>query len=183
MNSKVRLDLFDSANGLIRGASIYKELLWYIIKVCFFLSALPFPSKFKVFLLRIFGAKIGDGVVIKSRINIHFPWKLEIGNHVWIGEEAFLLNFELLKIGNNVCISQRAFLCGGNHDYKISSMPYRNGPIIIEDGSWIGAGVFIGPSISVGLDSVITAHSVVTKSLPKNGIYSGNPAQFVKNRW
>ena len=183
MNPKVRLDLFDSADGLVRGASIYKEMLWYLIKVCFFLSSLPFSSKFKVFLLRKFGAKIGNGVVIKPRVNIHFPWKLEIGNHVWIGEEVFLLNFEILKIGNNVCISQRAFLCGGNHDYKDVAMPYRNGPITIDDGSWIGAGVFVGPSVSIGSNTVITAYSVVTKSLPQNGIFQGNPIQFVKNRW
>lgn len=180
--SKVRLDLFDSKLGLERGASKPKEILWYFIKIIFFLSAIPYPSKFKVFILRFFGAKIGVGLVIKPRVNIHFPWKLEIGNHVWIGEEAFLLNFEKITIGNNVCISQRAFLCGGNHDFKVPSMPYRNGIITIEDGCWIGATSFIGPNVIIGSDTVISANSVVTKSLSDNGIYSGNPIQFIKNR-
>jgi putative colanic acid biosynthesis acetyltransferase WcaF len=116
-------------------------------------------------------------------VNIHFPWKLVVGDHVWIGEEAFLLNFELLSIGNNVCISQRAFLCGGNHDYKTASMPYRNGPITLEDGSWIGANTFIGPNVTIGVDTVVSAGSVVTQSLEGNGIYRGNPVQFIKNRW
>jgi len=183
MKTKVRLDLFDSKKGLDRGASKPKEILWYFIKVLFFLSALPYTSNFKLILLRLFGAKIGLGVVIKPRVNIHFPWKLEIGNHVWIGEEAFLLNFEKLTIGNNVCISQRAFLCGGNHDYKVSLMPYRNGVITLQDGCWIGASSFIGPNVIIGTDTVISANSVVTKSLPENCIYSGNPIQFIKNRW
>jgi putative colanic acid biosynthesis acetyltransferase WcaF len=181
--TKVRLEQFDSSFGLNRGTSKIKEALWYLIKIIFFLSAFPYPSKFKVFLLRSFGAQIGMGVVLKPRINIHFPWKLTIGNHVWIGEEVFLLNFEKLTIGDNVCISQRAFLCGGNHDYTIPSMPYRNGPIILEDGCWVGANVFVGPNVIIGSESVISAGSVVTKSLQSNGIYRGNPAEFVKNRW
>ena len=181
--SKVDLSEFDNKIGLDRGASKGVEILWYLIKTFFFLTAIPYPSKFKVWILRCFGAKIGRGVVIKPRINIHFPWKLKIGNNVWIGEEVFLLNFESLIIGNNVCISQRAFLCGGNHDYHITSMPYRNGTITLEDGCWVGAGCFIGPNVVIGIDTVISAASVVTKSLLENGIYRGNPIQFVKNRW
>lgn len=182
-NSKVRLNHFNSSLGLNRGVSKFKELIWYFIKIWFFLSAIPYPSKFKVFLLRIFGAKVGKGTVLKPRVNIHFPWKLEIGNYVWIGEEVFLLNFEKISIGNDVCISQRAFLCGGNHDYKTSSMPYRNGPIKLENGCWVGAGVFVGPNVIIGVDSVVNAQSVITKSIPENSIYGGNPAKFIKNRW
>ncbi len=181
--SKVSLREFDSSLGLDRGAGKLKELCWYIIKTFFFISAFPYPQRFKIFLLRSFGAKIGNGLVIKPRVNIHFPWKLEIGDHVWIGEEVFILNFELIKIGDNVCISQRAFLCGGNHDYKISSMPYRNGPISLNDGCWIGACCFIGPHVNVGTDSIVTAGSVATSSIDANGIYKGNPAVFQKKRW
>jgi putative colanic acid biosynthesis acetyltransferase WcaF len=183
MISKVKLEAFNPKVGLDRCASKLKEIVWYLIKVVFFLSSIPFPSNSKVFILRCFGASIGKGVVIKPRVNIHFPWKLLIGNHVWIGEEAFLLNFEVLTIGNNVCVSQRAFLCGGNHNYKISSMPYRNGPITLNDGCWIGANSFIGPNVTVGEDTIVSAGSVVTQSLDENGIYRGNPVQFIKNRW
>lgn len=183
MISKVKLEGFDPKVGLDRSSSKIREVIWYLVKVIFFLSAFPFPSRFKVTILRFFGATIGEGVVIKPRTNIHFPWKLVVGDHVWIGEEAFLLNFELLSIGNNVCISQRAFLCGGNHDYKIPSMPYRNGPITLKDGCWIGASSFIGPNVIVGVDTVVSAGSVATQSLDENGIYRGNPVQFIKNRW
>ena len=181
--SKVRLKEFDSSIGLNRDVRRSTEIIWYLVKIAFFLSAIPYPSKFKVMLLRLFGTKVGTGLVIKPRVNIHFPWKLDIGDHVWIGEEAFLLNFENLSIGNNVCISQRAFLCGGNHDYKISSMPYRNGPITLEEGCWIGASTFVGPNVTIGTDTVVSAGSVVTQSLEGNGVYRGNPAQFMKNRW
>jgi putative colanic acid biosynthesis acetyltransferase WcaF len=183
MKSKVNLSSFDASVGLNRGSTKLKEIIWYLFKMFFFLSAFPFPSSFKVRILRMFGSKIGTGLVIKPRVNIHFPWKLEIGNNVWIGEEAFILNFELLGIGSNVCISQRTFLCGGNHDYKIVSMPYRNGPITLEDGCWVGANSFVGPNVTIGVDSVISAGSVVTQSLAANGIYRGNPALLIKERW
>ncbi|HEY1194871.1 WcaF family extracellular polysaccharide biosynthesis acetyltransferase [Flavobacterium sp.] len=180
---KVRLDLFDSEIGLDRGASKVKEMLWYVTKVVFFLSAIPYPSKFKVFLLKVFGAKVGKGLVIKPRVNIHFPWKLIVGDNCWIGEEVFLLNFELLTIGNNVCISQKVFVCGGNHDYKDPTMPYRNGVIVLEDGSWVGASSFVGPNVKIGINTIVSVGSVVTKSLPENGVFSGNPLQLVKERW
>lgn len=182
MNSSVRLSDF-KPTGLDRGVSKLKEIIWYFFKLFFFMTAIPFPSKFKVLILRIFGSTVGVGTVIKPRVNIHFPWKLVIGDHVWIGEEAFLLNFEKLSIGSNVCISQRAFLCGGNHDYRDPSMSYRNGPITLLDGSWVGASVFIGPNVVIGIDSVVAAGSVVTRSIPGNLIFKGNPAEEVGKRW
>jgi len=182
-SSKVNLAGFNSAIGLDRGAGKLKEISWYFIKMIFFLSAMPYPSSFKCSLLRLFGARVGTGVNIKPRVNIHFPWKLVIGNDVWIGEEAFLLNFEPLTIGSNVCISQRAFLCGGNHDFRVPEMPYRNGPITLMAGCWVGASVFISPGVTVGTDTVISAGSIVTSSLEANGIYKGNPLVYLKPRW
>lgn len=181
--TNVRLDKFKANTNFDRGAGKFKEILWYLIKVIIFLSALPYPSGLKCSLLRLFGATIGKGVVIKPRVNIHFPWKLSVGDHVWIGEEVFILNFETITIGSQVCISQRAFLCGGNHDYKNPSMPYRNGSITLKEGCWVGANAFVGPNVIIGSDTVISAASVVTKSVEANGIYQGNPLTFLKNRW
>lgn len=181
--SRVQLQQFDPCVGRVNPASKLRMVMWYTIKVTFFLSAFPFSTKFKCRLLRMFGAVVGTGVVIKPRVNIHFPWNLVIGDHVWIGEEVFILNFEQIVIGSNVCISQRAFLCGGNHDYKSMSMTYRNGPIELKDGCWIGASCFVGPNVTVGSDTVVCAASVVTKSLNNNKIYTGNPAIIVKDRW
>ena len=181
--SKVALNDFDASVGLDRGVSRLKELCWYLIKVVFFLSALPYPSGFKAKLLRLFGAKIGTGVVIKPRVNIHFPWKLELGDHVWIGEEAFLLNFEKFIIGDNVCISQRSFLCGGNHDYRQPEMPYRNGPITLKDGAWVGACCFIGPNVTIGSDTVITVGSVILSDQEENLVVTSPITSKTKKRW
>jgi putative colanic acid biosynthesis acetyltransferase WcaF len=180
---RTRLDLFNPSKGLDRGRSKPVEMVWYLLKCAFFLSALPWPSSLKVALLRLFGAQMGEGVVIKPRVNVHFPWKLEVGDHVWLGEEVFILNFEPVRIGAQACISQRSFLCTGNHDYRDETFAYRNAPISIGAGAWIGAGVFVGPGVDVGDDAVVAAASVVTRNLPPNAVCAGNPAVQRGVRW
>jgi putative colanic acid biosynthesis acetyltransferase WcaF len=181
--TRMRNDLFDARAGLDRGRPKLVEAIWYLLKCLFFLSPLPWPPAFKRMLLRLFGAKIGRQVYFKPRVNIHFPWKLQIGDHTWIGEEVWLLNFEPIVIGSHCCISQRAFLCTGNHDYRQLNMPYRNRPINIEDGAWIGAQVFVSPGVTVGSEAVVTAGSVVTGNLAAGMVCSGNPCRPVQPRW
>jgi putative colanic acid biosynthesis acetyltransferase WcaF len=181
--TRIRNDLFDPREGLDRGRSAGVEALWYTLKCLVFLSGWPFPSALKRQILRTFGARIGKGVIIKPRVNIHFPWKLAIGDFTWIGEEVFILNFEPVNLGSHCCISQRAFLCTGNHDYRQRQMPFRNQPISIGDGAWIGAQVFVAPGIVIGTEAVITAGSVVTRSAPPEMVCGGNPCRPIKPRW
>ena len=181
--TRIRNDLFDARQGLDRGRPRLVEATWYLLKCLFFLSPLPWPTSFKCALLRLFGARIGRQVYIKPRVNIHFPWKLQIGDHTWIGEEVFLLNFEPIAIGSHCCISQRAFVCTGNHDFRKPEMSYRNRPITIQDGAWIGAQVFVSPGVTVGSEAVVTAGSVVTSDLAAGMVCSGNPCHPVQPRW
>ena len=180
---RVRNDRFDPRQGLDRGRPIWIEALWYLTKCLLFLPAWPISSPLKCAVLRWFGACVGRGVVIKPRVNIHFPWKLSVGDCAWIGEEVFILNFEPVTIGAHCCISQRAFLCTGNHDFREPDMPYRNQPITVEDGVWVGAQVFVSPGVTIGMEAVVTAGSVVTKSQPAKMVCSGNPCVSIKQRW
>jgi putative colanic acid biosynthesis acetyltransferase WcaF len=183
MDTRVRNNLFDAKKGLSRGRPLPVEALWYLTKILFFLSPLPWPSRFKCILLRCFGAKIGKGVYLKPRVNIHLPWKLKIGDYTWLGEEVFILNLEPVEIGRHCCLSQRAFICTGNHDYTKIEMPYQNRPIVIADGVWVGAQVFVGPGVRVNTDCVLAAGSVVTKDMPEGMICAGNPCQSIRHRW
>ena len=165
-----------------RGASRFKEALWLLVSCLFFATPLPLPSALRVFWLRCFGAKIGRGVVIKPQVKITFPWKLTLGNHIWLGEECWLLNLEQISIADHVCISQRALLCTGNHNYKSPTFHLIVKPIQVETGAWIGAGAFVGPGVKVGSHAVLTAGSVATDDLQPFGIYRGNPAVWAKTR-
>ena len=180
---QTRLDHFDATKGLDRGRSKLVEMCWYFTKRCFFLTSFPWPNSIQLFLLKQFGAKVGKGINIKPRVNIHLPWKLTIGDYAWIGEEVFILNFEPVDIGAQACISQRVFLCTGNHDYRAEDFAFRNAPIKIGQGTWVGAQCFVGPGITLGDECVVTAGSIVTSDLPENQVCSGNPCIPVKQRW
>ncbi|MBU6300545.1 MAG: WcaF family extracellular polysaccharide biosynthesis acetyltransferase [Verrucomicrobia bacterium] len=160
-----------------RGAPRWKEALWGLVRILFFLSPWPWPSAFKASLLRLFGARVGRGVVIRPRVQISFPWRLEIGDHSWLGEEVLLLNLAPVRIGSHCCLSQRAFLCTGSHDFHAAAFPLVTAPIQILDRSWIAAGCFVAPGITFGPDAMAAAGSVVTRDVAPLTIVAGNPAR------
>ncbi|MCO4293125.1 WcaF family extracellular polysaccharide biosynthesis acetyltransferase [Solitalea sp. MAHUQ-68] len=169
-------------NKHYKPGSRLRILIWYFFNRLFFKTAIPFPSSFKVNILKIFGAEIGEQVLIKPRVNIKYPWFLVIGNYAWIGEEVWIDNLGLVKIGANVCISQGAMLLTGNHNYKLSTFDLIVGEIVLEDGVWIGARSVVCPGVICRSHSILTVNSVATKELKSNKIYQGNPAIEIRNR-
>uniref|UniRef100_UPI003AEF68CA WcaF family extracellular polysaccharide biosynthesis acetyltransferase n=1 Tax=Phocaeicola plebeius TaxID=310297 RepID=UPI003AEF68CA len=133
-------------------------------------------------LLRIFGAKIGKNVIIKNNVGIKFPWKITIGDNVWLGEYVWIDNIDKVEIENDVCISQGALLLTGNHDYTKPTFNYRNAPIYIEEGAWIGAKTVVCPGVKVHSHAILTVGSIATKDLETYSIYQGNPAVKIRNR-
>ena len=176
-----RLDQFDSST-FDKGAGKLKQLCWLILNALFLKSSwLPFMIP-KRKLLKLFGAQIGNGLVIKPGVSIKFPWKLRIGDHVWLGENCWIDNLDSVIIGNHVCISQGALLLTGNHDYTVSSFDYRNAPICLENGVWIGAKAVVCPGVTCHEHAVLAVGSIATKDLATYTIYQGNPAVAVRTR-
>lgn len=176
-----RLNKFDGSD-FDKGASSLKIILWYFVNALFVRASWnPFMG-IKVVLLKAFGAEIGKGLVIKNDVIIKFPWKLKIGNNVWLGENCWIDNLDHVVIGDNVCISQGAMILTGNHDYTQVSFGYRNAPIEIEDGAWIGAQCTVCPGVKVKSHAILTVKSVATKDLEPYSIYQGNPAVMIRER-
>jgi len=172
------LDLAKFNNAtFVRGAPRWKEALWWVARSLLFAPWLPVPSWFKIAALRCFGTRVGQGVVIRSRVDISFPWKLEIGDHVWLGDEVRILSLERVTIGSNVCISQRAFLCTGSHDFKQDSFDLITAPIVIGDGCWIAAQAFVGPGVIMGRGSRCLAGAVVVHNVAAATTVGGVPAR------
>ena len=170
------LSLYDNSD-FDRGAPRWKEALWMLVRAVFFQTSLPWPSGLRVALLRTFGARIGHGVVIRANVNVSFPWRLQIGDHVWIGEDVGILSLAAVTIESNVCISQRAYLCTGSHDYRRADFTLVTRPITIRAGTWIAALAFIAAGVEIGAGSVVAAGSIVTEDVPAGTLVRGNPAQ------
>jgi putative colanic acid biosynthesis acetyltransferase WcaF len=133
-------------------------------------------------LLKLFGAKIGKGVLIKPKVNIKYPWKLSIGDYTWIGENVWIDNLAEVNIGKNCCLSQASFLLCGNHNYKKASFDLMVSPITLEDGVWLGAGSMVTGGVSCGTQAILSVKSVASENLENYGIYRGNPALKISER-
>ena len=182
---KVNLSSYDKKNIEFNnsiGASKIKQVLWFLCSIIFIRNPfIPF-SGFRKIILVLFGATIGNEVRIRPGVQIKFPWKLTLGNHVWLGEHCWIDNLAAISIGDHSCISQGAYLCTGNHDYTTSGFELIMKPILIEDGVWIGAKAIVTPGVICHSHSILTAGSVATKNLDAFGVYQGNPAVKIKER-
>lgn len=179
---RAKTDLSKYNNSWYHPGSGVRRVLWYMCNTLFFINPLfPF-SGVKVSLLRLFGAKTGRGVVIKPMVNIKYPWKLSVGDFVWIGEKVWIDNLDQVSIGNHVCISQGAMLLCGNHHYKKVQFDLIVQPITLEDGVWVGAQAVVTPGVKCESHSILTVNSVANGTLEAYGIYQGNPAVKVRER-
>lgn len=164
------------------GMGFTKRTLWFIVNTIFIQCPLNPFSSLKVFLLRLFGAKIGKNVCIKPSVNIKYPWRLSVGSNVWIGESVWIDNLADVVIEDNVCISQGAMLLCGNHDYKKETFDLIVGKITIKKGAWVGACSIVCPNVVLNEGSILTVGSVANKNLESFAIYRGIPAIKIRNR-
>ncbi|GAB4024327.1 WcaF family extracellular polysaccharide biosynthesis acetyltransferase [Spirosoma koreense] len=179
-NGKTDLSLFD--NSWYNPGPRWKVLLWFLVNAFFLNTYLPVPVSLKVAVLRLFGAKIGRNVMIKPAVNIKYPWLLQVGNYVWIGEQVWIDNFSNVTIGDNACVSQGAMLLTGNHNYKLPTFDLMPGSITLAEGVWIGAKSVVCPGVRCESHAVLAVSSVATHTLAAYGIYQGNPAVWVRQR-
>ncbi|WP_411721957.1 putative colanic acid biosynthesis acetyltransferase [Mycetocola sp.] len=131
------------------------------------------PPTIRANILRAFGARIGRGVNIRHGVRIHWPWKLTVGDHSWVGEQTWILNLEPVTIGADVCISQDVFLCTGSHDRRSPTFEFDNAPITVGDGAWIAARATILRGSSIGSDSIIGATALITGAVEPGSVMLG----------
>jgi putative colanic acid biosynthesis acetyltransferase WcaF len=163
-------------HGYDKGRSVVWQALWFLTMNLVF-SQWWCPQALRPKILRVFGARIGDGVIIRHRVRVHWPWKLSVGDHSWIGEGVWLLNLEAITVGANVCISQEASLCTGSHDRRSPTFEFDNGPIFIEDEVWLGMQALILRGTTVGSGAVVGARAVVTKDVGKRELLRAGSAR------
>ena len=134
------------------------------------------------FVLRVFGATIGQGVIIRPSARVTYPWKLTVGDHAWIGDQVELYTLAEITIGAHAVVSQRSYLCTGSHDPSSRTFRIYAKPIMVEEGAWIATDVFVGPGVTIGRNSLIGARSSLFANAEPDFVYIGSPARKVKPR-
>ncbi|MFF3935495.1 DapH/DapD/GlmU-related protein [Streptomyces phaeofaciens] len=135
-----------------------------------------FPARWRPVLLRAFGARVGQRVLIRRGVRVHWPWKLDIGDDVWIGEDAWILNLEPVTIGSDCCVSQGALLCTGSHRRRSATFEFDNGPIRLEPGSWVAARAVVLRGVTVGRGAVVGAGAVAPHDLAPGAVLTSGSA-------
>ena len=179
----VKIDLSKPDNSALhRGASLWVEAIWFFLGHPLLRSSLITSSAFRSMLLRLFRAKIGRNVYLKPGVKVKFPWYLEIKDHSWIGEDAWIDNLAQVTIGPHACVSQGVYFCTGNHDWSSTNMRLFSKGITCGRGSWVGAKSVLCPGVTLGEGAIVAIGSIVTKDVPPFEIHAGNPAHFIHTR-
>jgi len=165
-----------------RGRPGWFVQLWWIVQSTLFGLSPQFMYGWRRWLLKLFGARVGKGVIIRPTARVTYPWKVSIGDWSWIGDEAVLYSLGEIEIGSNAVISQRSYICTAGHDYTRPGFDIYSKKIVIGDEAWVAAGVFVAPGVKIGRGAVVGACSGVFSDLPPMTVSFGNPAKVSRKR-
>lgn len=165
-----------------RGKPSWYVQLWWLVQATLFRWSPQFMYSFRSNLLRIFGANVGKCLIIRPSATVTYPWKVKIGDHVWIGDDVVLYSLGEITIGDNTVISQRSYICAGDHDYTQPEFPIRGPNIHIGSECWLATDTYVAPGITIKNKCVVGARSGVFKNLPEGMVCAGTPAKPIKPR-
>ncbi|MEM9217951.1 MAG: hormogonium polysaccharide biosynthesis acetyltransferase HpsU [Cyanobacteria bacterium P01_F01_bin.150] len=158
-----------------RGRPNWFVMLWWLVQAIAFPLTPHSLHSARIALLRLFGADIGKGVVIRPGARFFYPWKVKIGDHSWIGDEVVFYSWDQITVGCHAVVSQKSYLCAGSHDMTDPSFQLQTAPITIGNGTWIATDCFIAPGVTIGANAVIGARSNVFKDMPAAEVCMGSP--------
>jgi putative colanic acid biosynthesis acetyltransferase WcaF len=154
------------------------EYLWATL--C---SWTPKPlNGWRLFWLRLFGAKLSGKPFVHQRARIQIPWNLTMHDRACIGDRANIYTLGPVELGAECTVAQECYLCTGTHDFE-KTMFLMTAKITIGARSFLGARTFVMPGVTIGEDCIIGACSVVTKDTPAGMICCGNPCRVVRSRY
>ncbi len=158
-----------------RGRPGWYILLWWLVQaIAFPLTPQPL-NILRCALLRLFGARIGRGVLIRPTARFTYPWNVRIGDYSWIGDDVVFYSLDQISIGTHCVISHKSYLCTGSHDIQHPAFVLKTDPIHINNGVWVAADCFVGPGVQIGANTVIGARSSVFTNMPAEQVCWGNP--------
>ena len=156
--------------------------LWGFAFLLLFRPSPKILHRWRRFLLRLFGAKIGKGARVHPSCKIWAPWNLEMCDYSCLSHQVDCYCVDKIKIGAHATVSQYSYLCAATHDNSDPHMQLVTAPIVVGDQAWICADVFIGPGVSIGRGTVVGARSSVFDDVPAWKVCVGTPARTRRDR-
>lgn len=123
--------------------------------------------------------------VVSSYEGRTYDPEIVIGDDVYLGRRCSVSCMNRISIGNQVTFGDNVYVADSNHGYELLDrsvlrQPLVGGSIAIGEGAWLGYGVVVAGTVTIGAHTVVGANSVVTRSLPDRVVAVGAPARIVK---
>ncbi|MFC5345671.1 putative colanic acid biosynthesis acetyltransferase [Brevundimonas staleyi] len=172
----------------IEGGASYKlshrlfRLAWNVVWALLASWTPPFMRGWRRWLLRRFGATIDDTAGVYGSAQIWYPPNLTMGAHAYIGPGAIVYCMAPITLDDYAIVSQRAHLCAGTHNIDDPNFQLEVRPIRIGRRGWVAAEAFVGPGVTIGEGAVLGGRAVAFRDLKPWGVYSGNPAGWLRER-
>ncbi len=162
----------------------FRRAIW---EVTYFFLFRPFGTKvfrlWRIFLLRLFGAKVDWGAEVYASARIWAPWNLEMEYEACLGPYTICYNQAAVIMRERSCLSQYAYICTAGHslvEVNNAETSLEVAPVLLEKESWIGTRAFIGAGVCIGKRAVVGAAAAVFKDVEPWCVVGGNPAVVLK---
>jgi len=165
-----------------RGRSKIQVQIWWLVQATLFRWSPQIAYGFRRWLLRAFGATVGNDVLVRPTVTITYPWKVTLAENCWVGDYVTLYSLGPIQIGKNAVISQHSYICAGDHDHSDPGFAIRAKAITVGAEAWIATGVFLAPGVTIGEATVIGARSAVFADMPPRMICLGSPCTPIRPR-
>lgn len=178
--------LFMNRIGHVSTSIKLKRAIWNIISLFLFrFWGTKLFRRWRIMLLKIFGADIKWDSEVYSSVKIWAPWNLKMGHRACLGPDVICYNQDNVILEDDVVVSQYSYLCTASHDVNMLNTADNSliiAPITIKEKAWIGSRAFIGLGVTIGKAAVVGATASVYKDVEDYYIVGGNPAKTIKIR-
>ena len=183
MNKNTEMKTYKQATAYVSPWPLKQRvfmILW-VLAWSFFCAWTPKPfNSWRLFWLRLFGAKIFGKPFVHQSARIQIPWNLTLHNHACLGDGAYAYSLGEIEIFEDATVAQQAYLCTGTHKFDDPSRALQTGKITIGKSAFIGARAFVMPGVTIGAGAIIGACSVVIRNVEQHTDVAGNPAHLIK---
>jgi putative colanic acid biosynthesis acetyltransferase WcaF len=159
-----------------------KMILWEYTWILLCLWTPKPANLWRLFVLKLFGAKIYGKPFVHQRARIQIPWNLIMHHKACLGDRATVYTLGKIEIFEHATVAQEAYICTGTHAFDQKSMNLITMPVLIGKHVFIGARAFLFPGVAIGDYAIVAAMAVVTKDVEPWTVVGGNPAKFIKKR-